>query len=383
VPNRRSRVCFEHKTALGTGTYTNKAVARVWSDTERARVSFVSGSSWQTLCSPAFAAPNADTALSFGFEGPSAPRTLIDNITLRDGRPTNVRKFTADNTEDLLLHDATGGTVQVWSMSGSSYSTIALGSVASKKPFTGDFNGDDRADIAWFNASTGEITVDLMKGGTKLSTASVGTYPGFVVNGVGDFDKDGRSDILLRNNSTGELRIVLLNGTTVKSTPTIGTGVPADWQAVAVGDIDGDGDADIVMRSEDRGGASVWLVENAAKSADMFLGWGIPANKKVAGLGDFNRDGAADIVWYDAANGSVEFWYMTVWGPSAKLAVSGGNPSNWTIQTVADTDGDGFSDLVWRNSNTGDVSRWRMDGTTVLTSAIFAWGVPANLQIVR
>jgi hypothetical protein len=88
---------------------------------------------------------------------------------------------------------------------------------------TGDFNGDGRSDILWYNPSTGEAVIWLLNGTTVLSTSgSPGSAASpWTIAGTGDFNGDSMTDILWYNSTNGQLVIWLINGTSV-----IGGGSP-------------------------------------------------------------------------------------------------------------------------------------------------------------
>ena len=79
---------------------------------------------------------------------------------------------------------------------------------------TGDFNGDAKTNIAWQNASTGQVYVWLMDGTTLASHGAVFTLgdPNWVLAGTGDYDGNGKDDLLWRNSSTGENYLWFMNG---------------------------------------------------------------------------------------------------------------------------------------------------------------------------
>jgi len=69
-----------------------------------------------------------------------------------------------------------------------------------------DFNNDGVSDIAWYNPSTNNIDIWLIKNGQWAGSFDVGSHPaGSVAVGVGDLDHNGVGDIMWRNTSTGAI----------------------------------------------------------------------------------------------------------------------------------------------------------------------------------
>ena len=71
---------------------------------------------------------------------------------------------------------------------------------------TGDFNADGTSDLAWYNSTTNNIDIWLMKNGQWAGSVDLGSHPaGWTAVGVGDFDHNGVSDIMWFNPSTGHI----------------------------------------------------------------------------------------------------------------------------------------------------------------------------------
>jgi FG-GAP-like repeat len=160
--------------------------------------------------------------------------------------------------------------------------------------FVGDFNGDNRDDIA--SAVGGSVRVQLSTGSSFVSetwnTANDWAIPGW--NRVGDFNGDGKDDIASANGGTVHMKL------------STGSGFIA----------------------------ANWNVTN---------GWGGSGYTWVA---DFNRDGRSDIASANAAAGVIHMKLSTGTGfscPDWQASNQwGGAQYTWVI----DYDNDGYRDIV-------------------------------------
>ena len=133
----------------------------------------------------------------------------------------------------------------------------------------GDFDGDGKADILWQNSTSGQLYIWLMNGTTMSSGGSPGTVSpssGWTFQGVGDFDGNGKSDILWWNSSLKQAYIWLMNGTAIASQATAGS-VSSGWGVVGVGDFNGDGKADILWQNSTSGEVDEWLMNGTTISS--------------------------------------------------------------------------------------------------------------------
>ena len=120
-----------------------------------------------------------------------------------------------------------------------------------------------KTDIAWQNASTGQVYVWLMDGTTLASHGSVFTLgdPNWQLAGTGDYDGNGKDDLLWRNSSTGENYLWFMNGTSLGSSGATLTLADQAWKVSGTGDYDGNAKADIAWRNASTGEVYVWLMD--------------------------------------------------------------------------------------------------------------------------
>ena len=168
----------------------------------------------------------------------------------------------------------------------------------------GDFDGDGKADVAWYEAwNGGSITV-------ALSTGSGFSIAGKWITGwgkpdwaaVGDFDGDGKADIAWYE-AWNHHGITIARSTGSALSPSgqwlTGFGAP-DW--AGVGDFDGDGKSDIAWYEawNDHGVTVATSTGGAlAPKGHWVTGWGAP---DLAFTGDFDGDGRSDLGWYEMWN---------------------------------------------------------------------------------
>jgi hypothetical protein len=145
--------------------------------------------------------------------------------------------FNGDGKSDILFIDLANQTV-LWFLNGTT--VIGGGAVVAPAPAfgwqmvgTGDFNGDGKSDILWYNGFTG-VVVEWLMNGTSVngggSPGSVGFNSPWNIIETGDFNGDGRSDLLWYNLGTGQLVIWLLNGTSVIGGGFAGSADPLVWR---------------------------------------------------------------------------------------------------------------------------------------------------------
>jgi len=234
----------------------------------------------------------------------------------------------------------------------------------------GDFNGDGKADVAWYEAwNNHSITVATSNGHSFdydnkwLSGFGVPDWAG-----VGDFNGDGKSDIAWYEAwNGGSITLAISNGHGFEygGKWLSGWGKP---DRAFVGDFNGDHKADVAWYEQwNNHGITVGLSTGHSLVWDghWLTGFGAP---DWAGAGDFDGDGKTDIAWYEAWNGASvtvarsnggAFEYGGKW-------VSGfGKPDR---ALVGDFNGDGKADIGWYEG-------WNKAGITMAASTghSFAW----------
>jgi hypothetical protein len=251
------------------------------------------------------------------------------------------------------------------------------GSTASEQIATGDFNLDNKPDLALVNSgSPGKATILLGDGSGGFTQAAgspytVGNSPTSIA--VADLNNDGNPDFVVNNFISGTLTVYLGDGTgafaEAGGSPV--TATPGNFY-VATGDFDSNGLTDLVTAN-----ISVMM---STPSVAVLVGTGnghfaaAPGSPFPTGgtfpqglaVGDLNADGRLDVAVANhmsstvsvllgsGSNGTVGF--LQAVGspfPTANGAAAANGPANIAI---GDVNGDGKPDLATANDSSNNAS---------------------------
>jgi hypothetical protein len=222
----------------------------------------------------------------------------------------------------LLWRHKTSGALAQWNMSGLSQiggTALQPGAVTDMNwdiIGTADFNLDGNRDILWQHTN-GDISAWMMRGTTQLSgslfvPSSTG-QPDWRAVGVADMNRDGWQDILWRNRTTGQVSVWLLQGMTRIDGRLLTPDTVADtnWEIVGTGDFDMDGWVDLVWRHKVDGWVSVWYMNGTTMRSGKSLSPDRVAdvNWKIRAVTDVNGDYRPDLVW-EHTSGQISTWIM-------------------------------------------------------------------------
>jgi lysozyme len=259
-----------------------------------------------------------------------------------------VGDFDGDRRDDLAWYEHwNAGTITVARSDGHAFQPAGSWLTGFGTPDwagAGDFDGDGKADLAWYEAwNGGSITVALSTG-TRFRAAGKWLTgfgrPDRVV--VGDFDGDGKADLAWYEAwNDHAITVIRSTGSAFASTGKWITGVAApSWAAAA--DFDGDRRADLAWL--DAQGALHVLRSTGTALADTGAwasGLGVPDQ---AFAGDLDGDRRADVAWY--RGNTVEALRSTGSGFAPPATFVGGlGAPDWA--GIGDFDGDGRRDLAW------------------------------------
>jgi FG-GAP-like repeat len=244
----------------------------------------------------------------------------------------------------------------------SGLSQVAAQTGNNSRSFDGT-NTTGKVDIIWQNKNIGR-TVAWFLNGTNFSSGNVvdtagAAFPGSI-QGAADFNGDGKPDLLFRS-ATGENTIWLMDGLTRLSSVALPEVKDTQWDIKGVADFNSDGKPDIVWRHP-TGPNIVWLMDRTRYTYGIGLNPVKDPNWDIKGVGDFNGDGKPDLLWRHTTGSNV-VWLMNGTTYTYGVNLKPLNDPNWDIKGVADFNSDGKPDIVWRHP-TGPNVVWLMNGTT-------------------
>ena len=163
----------------------------------------------------------------------------------------------------------------------------------------GDFNRDNRPDIAVANSGTGTVLILIGTGqGTferTLVTVTDTFGPLYLL--AADFNQDSRLDIAIANNWNSSIYLMLGNGDGTFRYPRVySTGFGSFPSSITVGDVNGDERLDIVVTNNGSNNVGIFLGhDQGVFRSDQLYSTGPSSNPKSVVVADFNQDGIIDI----------------------------------------------------------------------------------------
>jgi hypothetical protein len=300
---------------------------------------------------------------------------------------TAVTDLDGDGRSDVLWHNTATGQLFRLGMNGLAPAAGAMIYAESDTRWKivgdGDFNGDGRSDLAWRHDDDGRIYIMLMgAGGVPAGGAVIHAEANmrWSIVATPDFDGDGRADLLWYNETSGQLYLMVMNGAAIAAQGTLFVEPNTDWRVagadtrVVVWRNRANGE---VYRQAYQGSPVAYTTSGAVIYVEPSSAWSI------AGLADFNADGAADLLWRNSSTGQVFAHLLSATGATlgGGMLHTEGN-LDWQVVATGDYDGDGRSDLLWRNFATGQVYGMRVVATTVASQAM-VYTEPSQLWRIK
>jgi autotransporter-associated beta strand protein len=310
--------------------------------------------------------------------------------------PGRAGDFNGDGIMDLLWWDPDSGQLKIWLMNGGEVQSVSapgdgLGISQWLLVNTGDFNADGICDMLWWDPETGEAAIWYMTAQTAASTgfAASSTTAGDITGNVtlsftGDLNGDDRADLVWRDYSNGQVTVWLMgeDGTPFfNGPPTLTEGMTdgnkpgltesLEWTVRGLSDMNADHKADVVWQHGSDGRVVVWLMDGAEAIGFSEYQRTEPDNWRLAGLGDLNGDGLGDIVWRNDATGQVQAWLMTGADPAydQRDIAMGEEALSWQVKAVGDFCSPGCDDVYYKHSETCAALIVTLDGREFHPSA--------------
>lgn len=300
--------------------------------------------------------------------------------------------FNADNKTDIAVYDPLTGQLQAAYSTGSGFSsqgTILSVSFASSswQAFSGNFNADKYPDFALYNRDTGEVRVALGNssgfGGFNAWLSNSGT--GYIAMSA-DFNGDSLSDLCLFKKSSGEFKIAFSNTLSFVDSANWYSGFAVDKDPI-LSDFNHDGLADI----------GYWDKANlnwyyAISAGDKFINKGVLANFGTSSddngtTGDFNGDGVNDLAVYDKEQIGINRWRVSLSTnkPADLLtdidnAIGGKTQVVYTYAATSDNPGLPFPVYVASSISVTDTLPISDPQETYIQNFIFAGGYYDSLE---
>ncbi|MEG4578342.1 FG-GAP-like repeat-containing protein [Microcoleus sp. MON1_C5] len=283
-----------------------------------------------------------------------------------DGKPDlAVANRDSDTASILLNTSATGASTPTFATKVDFPTATTPTSVS-----LGDFNGDDKPDLAVANRDSNTASILLNTTATGATTATFATKVDFPTGtkpwplSIGDINGDEKPDLAVGNYNSNNVSILLNTIATGASTPTFATKVDFPTgtkpEFVTIGDLNGDNKPDLAVANESSASVSILLNTTAtgattptfATKVDFPTG----SQPRSVSIGDINGDGKPDLAVGNWGSNNVSILLNTTstgaTTPTFTTKVdfsSGGGPRSVSI---TDINGDGLPDLAVGNQGT-------------------------------
>ena len=180
-------------------------------------------------------------------------------------------------------HQVTGA-VAIWYMSGPTLTKAEAlsGSVSDpqwKVRAVADLDRDGFPDLIWQHAGTGHLAVWFTAYAQvrRAHALSPGQVPdvNWRIAGAGDVNGDGHPDLFWHHASSGQVAVWMMQGGSLLRAETLATGGVADtnWQLRGVGYVDGNQTPDLIWQNTTTLQVAVWLMNGLSmREGRMVIG---------------------------------------------------------------------------------------------------------------
>jgi hypothetical protein len=297
----------------------------------------------------------------------------------------HVGDWNSDGVTDFLWYERLTGNNR-WYMGSPSalgftvYSNLiapTLINEANGELYNGDWNGDGRLDLMWYDRASGSnrwfVSGGAWGAGAPSFTAYVNPIPPLSMNGgtgihFGDWNGDGAADLLWFDGSSGTNRWFTNDRNMGFSTATnrIATTDINGGRAIQLGDWNADGLTDLLWYNTS--GNTRWYLNNGAGGFTRFLDPIAPSalggSNTMVAVGDWNGDGVPDLLWYDSYTGNNR-WFLNngalkFSAPRMNVIAASELTRSNSRLLFGDWNGDGLSDFVYFSEDDGQ-NKWYLN----------------------
>ncbi|CAF0834378.1 unnamed protein product [Rotaria sp. Silwood1] len=313
-----------------------------------------------------------------------------------DSNPSSivVGDFNNDNRQDIAVANSGTNNIGVFLGYGNAkFQSIKLYSTGLNSHTcsiaTADFNRDNRLDIIVANAGTDNVGVFFGYGDgtfTKQMTLStdIGSSPHSIM--IADFNKDSFLDMAVANSNTNNVGVFLGYGNgTFNSMKKYPTGYGSTPQFIIAGDFNNDNQTDVVVANNGSNNVGVLLNNRLIDfQSPVTYSTGNYSRPISAYLGDFNNDNHLDIVVTNYWTHNVGIFLGFNNGTFAsQITFLKGNWSYPRSVAVGDFNNDKNVDIVVANSGTDNIAVLLGLGNALFANeVIFGTGIGSQPRFV-
>jgi YD repeat-containing protein len=271
--------------------------------------------------------------------------------------------FDGDSRADIGRWQASSFQYKIYNSASEDYTMLNLGS-SSSKIAPADFDGDGKFDMAVFSAGSWTVRKSSTNSNWSVTWGTTGDLPI-----AGDYDGDGTADFAIYRPSTNTFW-VLTSGSGYASYTSTALGSSGD--IVVPGDFDGDHKADCAVFRPSNGH---WYHLPSSGGSMVDVAWGVLTD--IPAPGDFDSDSITDRTVFRPSTGT---WYVhkSSGGSPNYFEKSWGNLGDQPVP--ADYDGDGTSDIAIYRPTTG--AWWILtSGSGFKDSMVFNLGTSSDTAV--